>query len=165
MFFLLFTLIGVVLPIFFGTLLLPFTPYFVRQLMYKNKKLPSLVPFWITIIPLVVTANIIWTHKLNGTLFYEWDHMFVQYSLLSYESPILDGSNTWIAPGWNLWMLYFLWIGITVIIYSLSMTVALFLNRKHEHFIAYKKVLLASCVIMLIFGAAIALFYSHVFFV
>ena len=55
------------------------------------------------------------------------------YTLFSYEVPVLrNDSGTWIAPGWQLWHLYLIWLVITVFIYTVSAVVAIYLSKKFE---------------------------------
>src|SRR5437899_3170856 len=112
-----------VLPIGLGMILLPLTPYIVRKCINKSKKpLPSFIPFWGTIILMVLFMNWVWLTYFNGHIYYEWDKMFVGYSLISYEHPDIDGAikNPDIASrmfyGLSVWHLYALWLLITIII-------------------------------------------------
>ncbi len=140
-----------------GILLLPFTPYLVKRVLYKDKNLfPSFVPFWATILPLVLMMSWIWAKYFNGRIFYDWDTNFVEYSLVSYQKPLLDGSGTWIAKGWQEWYLYLLWMGITTSIYVVGVTVALYVNRKKKNFLFYRRVIITSSLVMLITGLILA---------
>ena len=135
-----------------GVFILPFTPYVVKIKLFKNeKKFPSFIPFCGTLILLVLLMAYIWANYFNGRIFYEWDTNFIQYNLVSYESPLLDHS-TWIAKGWSELYLFFLWAVITFAIYVIAATVALFIYRKHVLFLYYRKVIIISCALMFLFG-------------
>lgn len=140
----------IILPIGIGTILLPFTPYFVKKIIYKlNKPLPSFIPFSIIILTLTLLMNWIWGSLFQGHLYHEWDHMFNYYSLINYESPILDGSSSWIAKGWQLWHLYSLWLGITLTIYTIATTFTLWKNKKQKNFPLYQEIIFTSIAIMI----------------
>src|SRR5579859_2014008 len=139
------------LPAGLGIFLLPFTPYIVRRFINKSKKpLPSFTPFWATLIPLVLLMNWIWGGFFNGHVYYEWDSMFVAYSLVSYDHPVIDGKikDPQIASrmfyGLSVWHLYAIWLLITLIIYALSTTFTLWKNKKDKNFLLYKKILFIS---------------------
>ncbi len=152
----------IIFPIIVGIIVLPFTPYLIKRKWFNStKSMPSLIPFWGSVIPLVLVVNAIWTNYINGNIFYEWDNWFTQYSLVSYQSPLLDGKGTWIDPGWHLWSLYLLWLTITACIYLLSSVIALYFARKSKYFKVYKQLLVKSCLIMLAVGAVIALLFSN----
>lgn len=150
------TLFWLILPIGVGIILLPFTPYIVKKFKYKSKKpLPSLNSFSVVIISLVLFMSFVWGSFFNGHLYYEWDGMFVGYSLVNYEHPQIDttGQSPLLGTsrmffGWQVWYLYILWLLITLTIYAIAVTVALLKNRKHENFVAYRKLILTSVMYM-----------------
>ncbi len=136
-------LLTVVLPAFA-------VPLFAMKITksYDDKLLPSLFPFSISLIILAILGNLFWEFLLYNKIYYEWDRLFLPYTFISYESPILDGSASWIAPGWSLWHLHFLWLGITFFIYILSAIIALFFARGNKEFeLNYKVIVYASIIL------------------
>jgi len=141
----------------------PFFVYFVKRFIAKKKMIPSFIPFLVLVILLTIGVDFIWRHVFEGTIYHEWDTLLVQYSLFSYQSPLLDKTGSWIAHGWQLWHMYALWFGITLLIYTVSAGICLFLFRKQKNYKIYRKIILVSCIILLMAGSAFAVLYSKLF--
>lgn len=116
----------------------------------KREKLPSLLPFAVNMIFLAFLVNLCWEFLLFNKVYYEWDRTFLPYTFFSYESPILDGSVSWIAPGWKQWNLYVIWLTSTVFISVVSASLAYFLHRSSEHKKEYRKILAVSVVSLIV---------------
>ena len=130
-------------------LLLPLFPYFIKHKKYKTiAEFPSFLPFWLTVVVLVQIVNWVWANIFNGKLFYEWDTLFIQYSLTYYQAPVLDSSPSWIAPGLTLWHLYLLFVIITIGIYLIAMFISLIINKGNKHYKEYKEVFKISVIWM-----------------
>ena len=129
----------------------------------SSKKVSSFIPYSATVLTLTVIMNYVWGHVFEGWIYHEWDRFFIQYSLLSYESPVIGtiASGSWLARGWQLWHLYVLWFAITLCIYTVAGGLSLFLYRKKRNFIEYRKIIILSSVASLVMGCISALFFSR----
>lgn len=116
----------------------------------KNLSLPSLKFFTLNIIGLAILANIFWEFVLYDRVYYEWDRLFLPYTLLNHEGPSLGERPNWIASGWKGWYLHVVWFVITAGIYSFSAFVAYSKNKTHEHSQKYLKVLITSVITLLL---------------
>jgi hypothetical protein len=54
------------------------------------------------------------------------------YTFLFHEAPLVDGSSSWIASGWQYWHLDLIWIVLTISIYVVSALFWLFWNRRKQ---------------------------------
>jgi hypothetical protein len=143
-------LITIVLPAF----VIPLVAMRINK-SYDDKILPSLLPFSISLILLAILGNLFWEFFLYNKIYYEWDRLFLPYTFISYESPILDSSASWIASGWNLLYLYILWLGVTSCIYVLSALISLFLIRNNQNFKPNLKIILYSIILLMFMSLSI----------
>ena len=111
---------------------------------------------------LVLLANWVWTNVFNGKLFYEWDNLYMQYSLTFYQPPVLDNSPSWISPSLTLWHLYFLWMGITIFIYFFATSLSLLIYRNNKHIKEYKEIIFKSTFWMFLISI-LSLPFSYIF--
>ncbi len=113
-----------------------------------------LFAFALTVLALL--GNLFWNTLLFNRVYYEWDRIFLPYTFFSHEAPLLDGSGTWIAPGWTLVHLYLLWFFLTLGIYFLSGIISLILTKK-LHNQVYQKFILQSIIALTIVSLVMSL--------
>ena len=140
----------------------PFFVYFVKRFIAKKKKIPSFIPFWVLVILFTIGVDFIWRHVFEGTIYHEWDSQLIRFSLFSYERPVLYNggglkTSSWLAQGWQLWHMYALWLGASMLIYIVAGSLCLFLFRKQKNVKIYRLILFITCCILLILGSVFAL--------
>ena len=140
----------VYIPIYLGKIV-------VEKFIVKKKCIGSYFRFYsLCVIVLALLANLIWESLIFNHLYYEWDRFFNPYSLVVFESPVVDTSSSWIAKGWSLWNLFLIWFLITIVIYTISAVLTLFFYRNEKKAAEIKnfviKLTLTLTIMSLIFG-------------
>jgi hypothetical protein len=117
-----------------------------RILNRKSEKLPSLLPFTLSLVFLAFLAILLWEFVMFNRVYYEWDHFGLPYTFFWHASPVSDGSPNWIARGWKTWYLYVIWLMLTIAIYVISAIFAYWKNRASKHLKLYRNILLGSVI-------------------
>lgn len=131
-----------------------------RILNRKKEKVPSLLPFILSLIFLAFLAILFWEFVMFNRIYYEWDHFSLSYTFFSHESPVLDGSPSWIARGWKLWHIYIVWLILTIAIYVTSAIFAYWRNRAGNNLKLYRKILLSSVITLTIISLILPQLFS-----
>lgn len=137
-----------------------FLPMIVSKFFLKNRKDEhfNFLPFAISLSFLSILAILFWEFGLFNHIYYEWDRFYFPYNFFFFEFPILDSLTNWLAPGWTLWHLYFIWLVTTIGIYIVTFFVCFRFSRKYNNSYLYRKVILVSISIFILLTLVASIF-------
>ncbi len=98
-----------------------------------KKDVSTVVIFPLSVILLAILANSLWDTYIFKVIYYEWDRIFLPYTLISHESPSIDGQGTWYAQGWNKVGLDLIWFAITIMVYLGATIASLLVGLLHKN--------------------------------
>lgn len=98
-----------------------------------KKDVPTIVIFPLSVIFLSIFANNLWDKYVFNSFYHEWDRIFIPYSLISHESPLMDGTGSWYAHGWDKTGLDLVWFSMTIIIYTLASIISILFGLIHKN--------------------------------
>lgn len=135
-----------IIPFIFTTALPAFILpiFFLKRSKAKIKNKEFIYIFAGILVTLSILINILWEIFLYGKAYYEWDRIFMPYNLFFYESPLLDGTGSWLAKDWSQWDLYAIWVTFTTSIYIITYFSSLTVVRVTKEYTIYKAILVKS---------------------
>ena len=142
-------LVAIILPLLISI-------WIAKRIFGKGISWKNLTAFIFSVLFLSSLVNIIWNYFIVNKIYYEWDRiLYTPFTLVLHESPLLDGSASWIAPGWSITYLHLLFVVLLILVYSLSFLTSYiwFLRTKKRNTnekTLYAKVLGLSIAILLI---------------
>ncbi|HSW96648.1 MAG TPA: hypothetical protein VLF89_02365 [Candidatus Saccharimonadales bacterium] len=121
-------------------------PWIVKKKFLKTKQVTgtSLLPYILPLILLPIISNLLWEQLLFNKVYYEWDRLFIPYDFFFYESPLVDGSSSWLARGWSQWHLFLIWVAITIGIYGITLVISLWYAKGKLIEKQYRKIIFLS---------------------
>lgn len=126
---------------------LTLTSIFRRLTKNQNKPLPSFKPFALSLTILAIVGNIVWEVFVFNKVYYNNDRVLLPYTFFFHEDPYLfPGNASWIAEGWTLQSLNWIWLALTFSIYIISILIALYYGRKRANYSQYKKIIFLSII-------------------
>ncbi len=99
--------------------LLPFIVSIFVSLIAKKKVYTSILLFSAISVMLNLLFAFVWGLLVSGTLYHEWDPVFVPYGFLGHEESILDGTGGNFVIG-SIWFLTAVWLLMICITYFIS---------------------------------------------
>jgi hypothetical protein len=139
-------LLGDFLEILLASVIIPFfILHLISRFIGKNFLTRRLILTFLGSLFLLSIAGVfIWNIFVQNKVFHEWDTISPGYLLIAHEVPadvvkpfFEDGQGSrsqydgsWLAPGWSLFSLHMIWLGITIAIYLVSFFVVYKINKK-----------------------------------
>lgn len=146
-------------PILFGIILPLLVAFLIsRWLFAKSIPIKHFRWFFLTIVILTFTANIIWKIFISNHIYYEWDTILITpFTLLFHEAPVLDGMGTWIAEGWTLFkldLLYYFMLGLLYVCSVIFLLIDPFskFSKMQEKRSQFLKATIATTVLLFLFA-------------
>lgn len=104
---------------------------FLKKTNFK-KELKRLVPFYLILSTSSIIGSFLWDSFIEGKgrdkLFYYWDHIpLAGFTLWTHDRPATRTLDKDLTPGVNLFTLDLIWLGMVLLVYSLSLFITWYL--------------------------------------
>lgn len=108
----------------------------------------SLFPFIIALTISAVIANVLWETFIFNHIYYEWDRFILPYTFLGHEAPVIDFTSSWLADGWTHIGLRFLWLIISLVVYTVSGIAGIYYCRHEKLLIKLREIVVHSVIVL-----------------